>query len=222
MEHIEIDNRNKKFFEKILDANISNVLKKQYRWDEKITDLNRKMTRFFDALKEGPWPQCTSGQWFLYKLVENRPEVLKDMKKYLDFSKSPEVIWYDLSKIKPADGLNIAEVAGKSYARLTSFLGGKGTFWKDHNAGIFLPYEKSQDNGKIYTMDDCRCENICANSSYCNAETCNEVFKNKDYDLFLAVNHGVADEEYLKIAEKLLKDGKTVDNDTYIDFQNDY
>jgi len=182
---------------------------KDQKWLEEICLHHANWANFFNFVLKGDcWTHGHSGIWFLNKLVARKPNLYEDVKKVIDIN-NPKDSWVKIGKLGLAKGIKVAEVAGYNYALLTAFLGGEGTYWVGGNAKTFFSSDKLSDIEYLleikYPLD------FKDKGQYrgkgCGLSNYNEVFQDDTYDLFMAVNHGWHDndEEFFKIAEKVLK-----------------
>ena len=192
--------------------------------------IERKVEDFFDvALKQGfgsVWDHNTSGIWYLRRLLKDKPELKSEVKKVINLD-DPINTWINIAKLKPAENVKVAEVAGNAYAWLTAFLGGEGTYCVDSYEGasvrgaeIISPFDISQIKiGKDFFYSKRLCtelgpetlgpnkyqridfpnhKTLTEKQVSCGPENCLDFFKPGDYNLFMAVNHGNSgDDTYL-------------------------
>jgi hypothetical protein len=203
----------------------------------KITSVKRDFDKFFSQddgiipsdYDFNQWKHGESGLWLFNKLIENKPELKEKIIENFDV-KSPYSTIIKLAKMKIADGIELAEIAGSAYAQLTAFLGGTGAYWIGDNAGIISPIQKIPkakefEKEGIFRYDkDKLLEKKCfeTNGERCHENNYNKVFGDKKYDLVMAVNHGnsCGDKNYIEIAEKILKENKNLYDNTYVKYQN--
>ncbi len=177
------------------------------------------------------------GAWFLFEIIKDKPkEEILDIVKLIDLN-DPRGTMIRLAEKKVASGIKLAEVAGLSYARLVAFLGGEGTYWStfEHPVGTFLPApidkcktdeEKYQlINDYVSTSKYLNIPNIGELSRYCLPENCQKVFRDNNYDIFMAVNSGWAGANERRnlslIREKILKHDRNKGCDWWINHQEE-
>lgn len=182
---------------------------------------------FEDAATEGVhYNHAPSGIWFLRKILNLLPEEQREKALECIDLLDPLRSIYRLAEMKICKGIKLAEEAGLSYARLCAILGGEGRYSVSHNAGVFLPLNLDEcpldlSTGEIIvnfpqiggnnfrtTMDDASKEVIFGES--------------RDYDIYMAVNHGDSwegDKKFRQRATYLLKKSQTTEDNAFIIYQ---
>ena len=169
-----------------------------------VDDINYFFTFFAEEIfrgylkKPSKFPHGRPMSQFLYFLVKDQsPEKQKEIMKAINIFR-PVDTCRNLEQLKIAKGQKLIEVAGDHYSKLISLFGGKGVYscrGTRQSMGIY----DTQGNFKSI-------ENTSNAEEVVNQYI--EVF-GKNYDIFMAINHGeIKDVNLSKVATALLKPKK--------------
>lgn len=228
------------FQQRIFDSNYEKYGKRPELWKEaekfygsrRCYSFNKIAENFFSyhtiISKDGfqaEYKHSEACLWLLWELVKDKTDkTTEDVTKSIDFLK-PFESWIQLSEMKLAKGIKLAEVYGASYARLMALLGGEGTYWIKEKAGIIKPYEKEKykipkeysekvknPNYLKFPIDHITSfihfhgneTSINTENEYCHEGNFKKVFKDK-YDIFMAVNCGEWTDRPHNLAKNICK-----------------